>query len=117
MLGLGLREPINADQWSAFLAREPEVRERVEQQTPWRKGKVGAELANVCATLSSRIHIHQIGERKVTISDQTLAVEACLGIAAVLQDFVRFEFDPPGLQATYDKNRSGGRLGEEAGGQ
>jgi hypothetical protein len=107
VLDLGPREPMNAERWNEYLEREPEARARVERQTSWRKGKVGAELATTYATLWSRIHVHQIGEREVTISDQTLPVEACLGIAAILHGFVRFEFDPPGLQAMYDKNRSG----------
>jgi hypothetical protein len=106
VLDVGPREPIIAERLNEYLEREPEVRERVERQTSWRKGKVGAELANVYATLSSRIHFHQIGERVVTISDQTLAVDACLGIAAVLQDFVYFKFDPPGLWTKYDMSRS-----------
>lgn len=70
MLDLGPRDPIDAERWNKYLRMEPEAWAGVERQTSWRKKKVGAELATIYATLSSRIHVHQyqIGEREVTPS-------------------------------------------------
>lgn len=109
MLGLGSKEPINAARWNAYLAKKPEVRARVERQALWPKDKMGEQLASIYSTLSSRIHVHQVGDRVVTISDQTLHVEACLGVAALLDDFVFWEFDPPGLKAVYDEKAASAR--------
>ena len=110
-LKLGRKEPVTPDVWNAFLDAEPEVRARIERQTPWRKEKVGAEMSHIYTSLSGSIHGHQIGDEAVTISQRLLTKEECLAVAALLQDFVAIEFDPVELQQAYDRNaaaRQGG---------
>ena len=114
-LGLGERAAINATVWNQFLSLKPDVRARIERQTSWRGNMVGVGLANAYATLSSLIHVHQEGERAVTISVQNLAAEVCRGAAALLDDFVLFDFDPPTLAFEYTKRQRGGGDGRRRG--
>ena len=104
-LNLSGKAAINAGVWNDFLALKPDVRARIERQTSWRGPMVGVGLANAYSTLSSLIHVHQEGDRAVTISVQNLAAETCLGAAALLDDFVLFDFDPPTLAFEYEKRR------------
>ena len=117
-LGLGEKDTINAAVWNRFLALKPDVRARIERQTSWRGHMVGVGLANAYTILSSLTHVHQEGERAVTISVQNLAAETCLGAAALLDDFVCFDFDPPTLGFEYErrKREGGGAEDDEAGG-
>jgi hypothetical protein len=112
-LELGPKEPISADVWNAFLEQKPEVRARIELQTPWRKEKVGVEIAHIYTSLCGRIHGHQIGDQAVTISCQLLTAEECLAAAALLDDFLLWELDPRGLKNKYDGNVAKGRSGSK----
>jgi hypothetical protein len=112
-LGLCRTDTINAAVWNQFLTLKPDVRARIERQTSWRGHMVGVGLANAYATLSSLIHVHQEGDRAVTISIQNLAAETCLGAAALLDDFVLFDFDPPTLAFEYERRQRGGGGGED----
>lgn len=99
------KTPLTSDMWEQFLDQRPEIRERVERQTPWRKGKVGVELCHIYTTLSGRVHdAYQVGFDTVTISRCILTKEECLAAAALLQDYVLYEFDPLLLQSIYDAN-------------
>lgn len=107
-LGLGPKGPITPERWNEFLAVQPEVRARIERQTPWRKGKIGAELSHIYTSLSGRVHGHQLGTQAVTISQELLTYEECLAAAALLDDFVLWRLDPPALQERYDENEARG---------
>lgn len=107
-LKLRPKDRIGDAEWTAFLDAKPEVRARIERQTPWRKGKLGAEIAHIYTSLSGRVHGHQIGTKAVTISQELLTNEECLAAAALLDDFVRWELDPPTLKETYDENEARG---------
>lgn len=115
-LGRPPRTRLTPEIWEEFLDARPEVRARIERQTSWRKGKVGVDIAHVYTSLSGRVHSHQMGADAVTISQSLLTKEECLGVAALLHEFVRWEFDPVSLQEVYDRNERAGGGGGRRGG-
>jgi hypothetical protein len=94
---------VGAEEWNRFLAMSPEVRARIERHTPWRKAKVGDELAHIYVLLSGRVHGYQRGTDAVTISQEMLTAEECMLAAALLQGFVEWELDPPALAEQYER--------------
>ena len=91
--------------WEKFLALKPDIRKRVERQTPWRKSKTGIEISHVYTTLSGRIHTaHRKGDAAVVISTDILTKEECLGIGALLLGYVPIQFEPTKLMDTFEKN-------------
>ena len=91
--------------WEKFLALKPDIRKRVERQTPWRNSKTGIEISHVYTTLSGRIHTaHREGDAAVVISTDILTKEECLGVGALLFDYVPIEFDPPELMEEFERN-------------
>ena len=91
--------------WEKFLALKPDIRKRVERQTPWRKSKTGIEISHVYTTLSGRIHTaNRKGNAAVVISTDILTKEECLGVGALLFDYVPIEFDPPELMEEFERN-------------
>ena len=106
-LGLPAGTRMTPEVWDMYLEKAPEVRARIERQTPWRRGKVGVEVSHIFTSLSGRIHDTPIdGEAAVPISMPVLTQEECLGAAALLQDYVPFKFHPSGLQVKYDRNEA-----------
>ncbi|EWM20206.1 hypothetical protein Naga_100946g1 [Nannochloropsis gaditana] len=61
------------------------------------------------STLSGRIHSsHQIGDAAVVIGTDVLTTEECLGVGALLYDFVPIEFHPPELMEKFERNEQEG---------
>ncbi len=82
-----------------------EIKERIERQTPWRKGKIGDEIGHLYTTLSALIHDPQKGGDALVISEKSsLTREGCLGFAALLCDYIDVEFAEPELLKRWDKN-------------
>lgn len=110
-LRLRPKAPLGAEEWNRFLDMNPEVRSRIERHTPWRKRKVGDELAHIYVSLSGRVHGYQRGTDAVTISEKMLTAEECMLAAALLQGFVEWELDPPELAEQYERREGGeGRM-------
>ena len=104
LLGLKPKTPLTIALWERFLHIKADVRERVERQTPWRKNKTGIEISHVYTSLSGRIHTPQKGDAAVVISAGILTKEECLGVGALLFDYVPIEFDPPNLMEEFERN-------------
>ena len=104
LLGLKPKTPLTIALWERFLHIKADVRERVERQTPWRKNKTGIEISHVYTSLSGRIHTRQKGDAAVVISAGILTKEECLGVGALLFDYVPIEFDPPNLMEEFERN-------------
>ena len=104
LLGLKPKTPLTIALWERFLHIKADVRERVERQTPWRKNKTGIEISHVYTSLSGRIHTPQKGDAAVVISAGILTKEECLGVGALLFDYVPIEFDPPSLMEEFERN-------------
>ena len=104
LLGLKPKTPLTLALWDQFLHARPAIRKRVERQTPWRKSKTGVELSHIYTTLSGRIHTNQKGDAAVLISQDILTKEECLGIGALLFDYVPIEFEPPELMEEFERN-------------
>ena len=115
-LGLSDGAIINATVWNKYLALRPDVRAEIACQTSWPPGQMGAKIAGSYFSLSDQIHVHQLGNRTVTILDQNLPWETCLGTAAYLDDFVELDFDPPALRVDFERNRRAAGLGPTAAG-
>ena len=108
-LGLKPTSRVTVGMWERFMQARPDIRRRVERQTPWRKSKVAAEMGHIYTTLSGRIHSsHQIGDAAVVIGTDVLTTEECLGVGALLYDFVPIEFHPPELMEKFEKNEREG---------
>ena len=96
---------LTSDMWEQLLDTRTKIRERVERQTPWRKGEVGEKLCNLCSSLSRHAYgAYQIDVLRVTIPNAILTKEECLAAAALLEDYVLFEFDPLDLWSEYNAN-------------
>jgi len=104
ILGLKPKTPLTLELWDRFLHARPEIRKRVERQTPWRKSKTGVEISHIYTTLSGRIHTGQKGDGAVLISRDILTKEECLGVGALLFDYVPIEFHPPELMEEFERN-------------
>lgn len=105
LLGLKPKTPMTLVLWEQFFQSKPDIRKRVERQTPWRKSKTGIEISHVYTTLSGRIHAaHHKGDAAVVISTDILTKEECLGVGALLFDYVPIEFDPPELMEEFERN-------------
>lgn len=115
-LGLPPGTRMTPEVWNKYLEKAPEVRARIELQTPWRRGKIGVEVSHIYTSLSGQTHVRPISGEAVPISMPTLTQEECLGAAALLDGYVRWEFHPPGLQMAYDRNkaRAAGARGKKA---
>ncbi|EKU23464.1 hypothetical protein NGA_0725500 [Nannochloropsis gaditana CCMP526] len=108
-LGLKPTSRVTVGMWERFMQARPDMRRRVERQTPWRKSKVAAEMGHIYTTLSGRIHSsHQVGDAAVVIGMDVLTTEECLGVGALLYDFVPIEFHPPELMEKFEKNEREG---------
>ena len=108
-LGLKPTSRVTVGMWERFMQAKPDIRRRVERQTPWRKSKIAAEMGHIYTTLSGRIHSsHQIGDAAVVIGTDVLTTEECLGVGALLYDFVPIEFHPPELMEKFEKNEEEG---------
>ena len=83
---------------------KPDVRKRVERQTSWRKNTTEIKISHICRTLSGRIDIAQEGDAAVMISAKILTKEECLGVGALLFDYVPIDFDPAELMEKFEKN-------------
>ncbi|EWM20324.1 hypothetical protein Naga_100406g7 [Nannochloropsis gaditana] len=104
-LGLKPTSRVTVGMWERFMQARPDIRRHVERQTPWRKSKVAAEMGHIYTTLPGRIHSsHQIGDAAVVIGTDLLTTEECLGVGALLYDFVPIEFHPPELMEKFEKN-------------
>ena len=91
--------------WEQFLDLRPDIRKRVERQTPWRNTKTAVGIGHIFTTLSGRIHAaHHKGDAAVVISTDILTKEECLGVGALLFDYVPIEFDPPELMEEFERN-------------
>jgi hypothetical protein len=109
LLCLKPRGRVTVGMWERFMQAKPDIRRRVERQTPWRKSKIAAEMGNIYTTLSGRIHSsHQIGDAAVVIGTDVLTTEECLGVGALLYDFVPIEFYPPELMEKFERNEEEG---------
>jgi hypothetical protein len=105
LLGLKPKTPVTHAMWEQFFHLKPDIRKRVERQTAWRKSKTGIEISHVYTSLSGRIHTaHQKGDAAVVISTDILTKEECLGVGALLFDYVPIEFDPPELMEEFERN-------------
>ncbi len=104
LFGLKPKTPLTLELWDRFLHARPEIRKRVERQTPWRKSKTGVEISHIYTTLSGRIHTGQKGDGAVLISRDILTKEECLGVGALLFDYVPIEFHPPELMEEFERN-------------
>ncbi len=105
LLGLKHKTPLTVALWEQFSHSKTDVRNCEERQTPWRKSKTGIEISHVYTTLSGRIHTaHQKGDAAVMISTDILTQEECLGVGALLFDYVPIEFDPPELMEDFERN-------------
>ncbi|EKU22457.1 hypothetical protein NGA_0463600 [Nannochloropsis gaditana CCMP526] len=103
------RGRVTVGMWERFMQAKPDIRRRVERQTPWRKSKIAAEMGHIYTTLSGRIHSsHQIGDAAVVIGTDVLTTEECLGVGALLYDFVPIEFHPPELMEKFERNEEEG---------
>ena len=90
--------------WEQFLDLRPDIRKRVERQTPWRNTKTAVGIGHIFTTLSGRIHAGQEGDAAVVISKKFLTKEECLGIGAVLLGYVPIQFEPAKLWDEFKKN-------------
>lgn len=82
------------------------IRNRIERQTPWRKGKIGIEISHLYTTLSAHIHKRQKGGDALVIAEEPLTREGCLGFAALVCDYISIEYDDLTLEDEFTKNES-----------
>ena len=64
LLGLKPTSRVTVGMWERFMQAKPDIRRRVERQTPWRKSKVAAEMGHIYTTLSGRGKRRKVSDKK-----------------------------------------------------
>lgn len=92
--------PTSPQCWEEFLDMNENIRKRMERQTSWRKGEIEVEIMRLSTTMSDpdqrKKHAPQDQDDKddgLVISECYFTREECLGIAALLFDYIPIEFD------------------------